>query len=184
MAGLHNHVFVCVCVCLLDWEGYTSQESLCVLSATAVTVTIEGSELCRWWRGCDPGLGVPTAHCGSALHVWAGLQAKHGHSAVSCDSVAAKLPECLCVRHEWHATLVFDWLVWYQLNFHLGSIWWHCRRTPNRKAVPKCKRLKGTSYWQLTSFGTEPIWAIPVYFEAAAVLFLVFCISFNLVLSF
>lgn len=61
----------------------------------------------------DPGLGVPTAHCGSALHVWAGLQAKHGHSAVSCDSVAAKLPDwgkcacvCVCVRHEWHATLL------------------------------------------------------------------------------
>ncbi len=52
----------------------------------------------------DLGLGVPIAHCGSALHVWAVLQAKHGHSAVSCDSVAAKLLDwgkfaflCVCV---------------------------------------------------------------------------------------
>lgn len=35
-----DYITVCVCVCVLDREGYTSQESLCVLSATAVTVTI------------------------------------------------------------------------------------------------------------------------------------------------
>lgn len=175
-----DYITVCVCVCVRPGGIHFSGEPVCPLCHGCHCDYIEGSGLCRWWRGRDPGVGVPTAHCGSALHVWAVLQAKHGHSAVSCDTVAAKLPECVCVcvRHEWHAILVFDWLVWYQLNFHLGRIWWHHRRTLNRKPVPKCKRFRGTLLWP-TSFGTEQFWAIPIHFEATAVLFLVFCISFN-----
>lgn len=91
-----DYITMCLCVCVLDWEGYTCQESLCVLSATAVTVTILRLRagdvdvtrvlafplhtvvpLCMCGQGCRPNMA--TAQC-------------------RVMSVAAKVPECVCVE--------------------------------------------------------------------------------------
>lgn len=94
---------------------------------------------------------VPLCAC-----VWAELQAKRGRSAVSRDSIAAKLSAwgsvCVC-----HARLVFDWCVPYQsaatittyLTYSLcsvGTILRHhlCSRTAN--AVPKGRQCNYVAF--------------------------------------
>lgn len=99
-----DYITLCVCVCVKGWEGYTCQESLCFLSAVAVTVTLS------WAQGFGDDDVEVTRVLAYPLHaavplcacVWAELRAKHGRSAVSRDSIAAKLSGWgVCVMLDW-----------------------------------------------------------------------------------